>query len=610
MNLNWLLAVMLMLAGSGLTHGTWCVLAAQPSDKASETASRVEIRTTPQRAELTVNGKVFRIQGAGGDGPQKLLATCGGNSVRTWGVDEKTQSILDEAHRNGLMVTLGIWLGHERHGFSYSNYRQVVEQVDAVRAAVRKFKNHPALLMWALGNEMEGYESGDNPAIWSHIQALASEVKKLDPDHPIMTVVAEIGGRRVEAIHRLCPSVDVVGINSYAGVASIPERYRQAGGRKPYVVTEFGPPGIWEIPKNEFGAPEELSSTEKADIYRDSWRLLRKDDLCLGAYAFTWGFKQEATATWFGMLLPDGSRLGAVDALAEEWTGKPLANRCPSIKSLKVNGPRKHKAGETLQASLIATDPDGDPLKVQWKFVDDPMNYGTGGDAEGAPDEYPELLNQSTGSSVTVKMPASGGVYRVFAYVYDGHGGAAVANIPVFVDGPERKPKPAPTAELPLLVAGEAIEKAPFEPSGWMGHHENIDMDDRCITDPHSGSTCLRIEYGKPEGWGGVVWQNPPGDWGDRAGGYDLSGAKKLSFWARGERGGEKVNFGVGLIEADKRYHDTAKTEIELVLRSDWKRYEISLSGRDLSRIKCGFFWTLAAQGDNVIFYLDDVQFE
>ena len=572
--------------------------------------SRVEILANSGKRALVANGKTFTIRGAGGDGSRQLLAQCGGNSIRTWGVDEKTKAILDEAHQHGLMVTLGIWLGHERHGFSYMNYRNVTEQADAVRDAVKKYKDHPAVLMWALGNEMEGYKDGDNPAIWSHIQALASEVKHLDPHHPVMTVVAEIGGKRVEAIHRLCPAIDVVGINSYSGVSSIPKRYREAGGSKPYVVTEFGPPGIGEIPKNSFGAPEELSSTDKAEIYRSSWTTLSADDLCLGAYAFTWGFKQEATATWFGMLLPDGSRLGAVDSLAEVWRGARLPNLCPRISSLNVSANDKLKPGATLQASLDASDPDGDKLKVVWKFVDDPMNYGSGGDAERAPDEFPKLLSQQTDATVTVTMPEFGGVYRIFVYVYDSHGGAAVANVPVFVDGPKRKSRPAPTVKLPLIIAGEAHQKFPFEPSDWMGNRENIVMDDRWATGSHSGSTCLKIQYTKPDGWGGVVWQNPPGDWGDRAGGYDLSGAKKLSFWARGERGGEKVKFGVGLIGDDKPYRDSMKIDAEFPLTQDWKQYEFKLAGRDLSRIKSGFFWTLAAQGENVVFYLDDIQFE
>ena len=88
------------------------------------------------------------------------------------------------------------------------------------------------MLVWGIGNEMEGYDKGGNPAIWQHIEDLCQMVKKIDPNHPTMTVIAEIGGDRIAAIHKHCPSLDIIGINSYGGAASLPERYRKAGGKK------------------------------------------------------------------------------------------------------------------------------------------------------------------------------------------------------------------------------------------------------------------------------------------------------------------------------------------------------------------------------------------
>ncbi len=172
-----------------------------------------------------------------------------------------------------------------------------------VRQTILRYKDHPAVLLWGLGNEMEGYAKGDNAAIWSTIQNLAAMTKKLDPNHPTMTVVAEIGGDRVKNIHRLCPDIDIVGINCYAGLANLPKRYKDAGGTKPYIVTEFGPPGMWETPKTSWGVAPELTSTAKADVYRKNYDLgvTGAKGLCLGSYAFLWGSKQEATATWFGM---------------------------------------------------------------------------------------------------------------------------------------------------------------------------------------------------------------------------------------------------------------------------------------------------------------------
>ena len=80
-------------------------------------------------------------------------------------------------------------------------------------------------------------------------------VHEIDPKHPAMTVIAEIGDKKVQKIHQYCPDIDAIGINSYGGGPSLAARYRAAGGKKPFVVTEFGPPGTWESGRNAFGAP-------------------------------------------------------------------------------------------------------------------------------------------------------------------------------------------------------------------------------------------------------------------------------------------------------------------------------------------------------------------
>ena len=119
-------------------------------------------------------------------------------------------------------------------------------------------------------------------------QALAAMIKDLDPYHPTMTVTAEIGGQRIRAVHTLCPDIDIMGINSYGGLPTVPQRYRKLGGTKPIVITEFGPPGTWEIAMTGFGVPPELTSTEKAAAYRDAFTAgcLEAGGLCLGGFAF------------------------------------------------------------------------------------------------------------------------------------------------------------------------------------------------------------------------------------------------------------------------------------------------------------------------------------
>lgn len=572
---------------------------------------RVELSGPPPRSQLLRAGQPHFIQGGGGNSSLKALADAGGNSVRTWGTDN-LDKLLDDAHSLGLTVTVGIWLGHARHGFDYTNAKQVEDQVDRARAAILKYKDHPAVLMWGIGNEMESNGNEDNAAMWSAVNSLGALAHRLDPNHPTMTVVAEIGGKKVQHIHKLCPEIDIVGINSYGGIASVAKRYQDAGGTKPYVVTEFGPPGTWESGKNAFGVVIELSSTEKATRYAKAWEAIASaKGTCLGGYAFTWGHKQEATATWFGTFLPDGARLGGIDALTEAWTGKPPVNRCPIITSLKVEGADDVEAGAAVHAGLEASDPENDPLKVRWVLEAEQSVFGVGGDAEAAPMAYPEALTKSDEKGADVTMPKNGGAYRLFAYVYDDHGGAAVANVPLHVKGPITLPK-AKAATLPLVVYDEADrEPAAYVPAGWMGNAKAIQIEPKCDVKPHGGKTCIRCDFTEKTGWGGVVWQSPAGDWGDRPGGFDLTGAKKLTFWARGEKGGESVTFVFGLFPHEKRFFDTASGKLEKVkLTTEWTQYTIDLAGKDLSRIKSGFAWTLAANGEPVTFYLDDIQYE
>ena len=104
--------------------------------------------------QLLRNGEPYYIKGAGTNSHLEELVASGGNSIRTWSADG-VGTLLDDAHALGLTVTVGFWLGHERHGFRYNNPDMVQQQFEKCQAAVRRYKDHPAVLMWAIGNEME-----------------------------------------------------------------------------------------------------------------------------------------------------------------------------------------------------------------------------------------------------------------------------------------------------------------------------------------------------------------------------------------------------------------------------------------------------------------------
>lgn len=155
-----------------------------------------------------------------------------------------------------------------------------------------------------------------------------------------------------------------------------------------------------------------------------------------------------------------------------------------------------------------------------------------------------------------------------------------------------------------------------FYPTGWMGDLGDIALDTQCAENPYSGKTCIRISYssGGSQRWAGIYWQYPMNNWGDYPG-YDISQATRLTFWVRGEKGGERAEFKVGGIKsAGKSYRDSfgpISTGI-IKLRREWERYSIDLEGQDISMIIGGFCWvTNRIQNPRgCTIYVDEIQFE
>lgn len=173
--------------------------------------------------------------------------------------------------------------------------------------------------------------------------------------------------------------------------------------------------------------------------------------------------------------------------------------------------------------------------------------------------------------------------------------------------------QPGLKVKLPLVVYRNCEDEGEqyFIPSGWMGSYDSIEFDDCWKENPRSGESCIKISFSDPRGWGGIAWQNPANNWGDDEGGIDLTGAKKLTFWARGDKGGEMVEFKMGIIPRNKPYFDTGKGSLGRVkLEKEWKKFEIPLEGKDLSRIMTGFVLSLKGRTEPVVFYLDDIIYE
>ncbi|MEO0423988.1 MAG: hypothetical protein AAF184_16740 [Pseudomonadota bacterium] len=405
---------------------------------------------------LLRNGEPYRVKGAGyssGEattgGSLAVLAQSGGNSIRTWGIDQLEQEVdgkplLDRAHELGLTVAVGFWVQHVRHGFDYGDATRVAEQREQLRAAVLKYRDHPALLLWGLGNEMERVWDGDgdentlsDERIWTELNHLAGIIKDLDPHHPVMTVVDGTPPAKVQAIQSQYPALDILGINSYAGAVGAGRRLRDAGWDGPYMLTEFGVTGTWEVPVTAWNAPIEPDPSTKASESYTAYTRDRDDNAghSLGSYVFLWGSKQEATFTWFGMFLPTGEKLPRVDAMAYAWSGRWPANRAPKLRSLVTPVAMKAvKPGSSSYAQVDCIDREGNALSYAWEIRSESNDRRVGGDAEAVPPTIPNAISSGQGTArIEFKAPQSPGAYRLFVTAYDGHGGAVAHNLPFFV---------------------------------------------------------------------------------------------------------------------------------------------------------------------------------
>jgi hypothetical protein len=393
----------------------------------------------PDQFELLRGGKPYYVKGAGGHSYLDRVKEYGGNSIRTWS-HENADAILDSAHKHGLTVMFGLWVQHERHGFDYNDEEAVYYQLQGFKEVVQKYKNHPALLLWGIGNEVDLFYS--NTKVWYAIQDIAKMIHEEDPNHPTTTVTAGLDAEEIRLINERCPDIDIMSINTYGDLENVvPDGIRKAGWKGAYMITEWGPTGHWEIDSTDFDIPIEQTSSEKSVVYRNRYQRIASDkNKCVGSYVFLWGNKQETTPTWYSMFLEDGSESEILDVMQYNWAAKWPANRAPSIASLTINGKKAKESvriapGAIHTAEAMVKDPENKPLKYQWVIMPESTDKKSGGDFEATPEALQDIITEQSDGKIKFKTPAKPGAYRLFVYAYDDVQNVAYANIPFFVTG-------------------------------------------------------------------------------------------------------------------------------------------------------------------------------
>lgn len=404
--------------------------------------AKVELVKGTDKYKLMVNNEPFYIRGAGLEGGSiEELSDHGGNAMRTWRTDNMFrtgQEVLDEAYANDIMVCMGLEIARERHGFDYNDSVAVREQFEYARNEVLKYKDHPALLAWGIGNELNLHYS--NPKVWDAVEEISQMIHQVDPNHPTTTMLAGAHKDVVNEVMLRCPSLDFLSFQLYGDIVNLPKYVEESGYKGAFVVSEWGATGHWEVARTEWGRPIEQTSHEKALAYKERYEkvIAAQPEQCIGSFVFLWGQKQERTPTWYGMFLEGGENTESMDVMQYMWTGKWPENRAPMLKKFHLEGKTaydnvKLKTETTYNAEVDVEDPDDDKLSYSWEIIPEvPENMQSdGGDFEQRP---LSVMKKSTDDSeIAFKSPENPGQYRLFIYAYDGHNNAATANIPFLV---------------------------------------------------------------------------------------------------------------------------------------------------------------------------------
>ncbi len=400
-------------------------------------AVKVEMRESDGHYQLYRGERPYYIKGAGGSTYLEKVALYGGNSIRTWSTNDSTIKLLDQAKTYNLTVLVGLSIVTPRHQPTfYDDTTKINKQKERCRALVLKFKDHPSVLIWALGNELD-IQTKDR-RVYDAVNDIALMIKSIDPNHPVITVTGGFSEETATFLKKKCPNLDFIGINHYGDLSHFAESVTKAGWTTPYLVTEWGPIGHWMSPRTTWGAYIEQTSSQKADMFLNNYNILKANEKCMGSYVFYWHTKQEKTITWYSMVMRNGEEFETVDAMNKAWEGTRKTNHAPRIVApLIINNTEGVKSisltANTLYSTFInAVDADNDALSYEWFIMPETQSKAGGGDFENDLEPIKGLIKINNRHKVEFKTPSAGN-YRLYVFVRDGHNNIAAANCPFMV---------------------------------------------------------------------------------------------------------------------------------------------------------------------------------
>ncbi|MFD8570291.1 discoidin domain-containing protein [Streptomyces sp. NPDC059639] len=411
-----------------------------PAQQANAAGSVVKVTGSQGHWQLTVDGSPYQVKGltwgpavADADKYMPDVKSMGVNTIRTWGTDASSKPLFDSAAANGIKVIAGFWLqpgGGPGSGGCVNYLTDTTYKNDMLAEFpkwVETYKDNPGVLMWNVGNEsvlgLQNCYSGDElekqrDAYTTFVNDVAKKIHAVDPNHPVTSTDAWVGAWPY--YKKNAPDLDLYAVNSYNAVCDIKSAWEQGGYTKPYIVTETGPAGEWEVPDDANGVPEEPTDQAKADGYSKAWQCITgHEGVALGATMFHYGTEYDFGGIWFN-LLPAGQKRLSYYAVKKAYGASTSGDNTPPVfSSMTVEGDAsKVPAGGDLTLATRATDPDGD--QISYEVLANSMYIDQGKDLT------PLKATDLGSGRLKVTAPDKPGVWKIYVKATDGKGNVGV----------------------------------------------------------------------------------------------------------------------------------------------------------------------------------------
>lgn len=417
------------------------------SKEQQESTAKVYVKKTSNGYQLIRNGNPFFIKGSSGNSHFAELKAAGANTLRIYDTLHLQQK-LDMADSLGLAVIVDIPVPRfVEPDTIFSNEESMAKLYKGTKKFVTRYKDHPALLYWILGNEINYPDLPGDRNLQKNFSALIDLVHELDMDHPVSTAIGGFDRSKLLSIKTTCSSLDLFSINIFGELSTFTKRKENISvlWDGPYVFSEFGINGPWEADKTTWGAPIEETSTKKAEQYKERYHNYIKtidDGRCLGSVTFYWGQKQERTHTWFSTYTSTGGKMQTAFEMENLWKEVNRTYTGPELNYLLLNerGAKESivlSSDEKATAQLLFLKNNViKSYRTTWEIRPENWNYAHN-ENEKRPDKIDGLVLKADQTDLLFITPHKEGPYRLYVSIEGENGYFATANVPFYVLNPE-----------------------------------------------------------------------------------------------------------------------------------------------------------------------------